>query len=184
MLKRLAPILSVLTCVLLDTAVIPVLYRGVYVVPLSLLAVIAIAVHLGRMRGMLYGMIAGLLLDITTGNMGLKLFPYILIGFVIGFLLDQHEMPHRGMEKAERIRVITVRAVWVFVLYAIYEITMLIYQYFSTAVFKWVFVRNLSVRVCLFTVLSLLLHGLFYRIYIGKRTQTHKDARYREVKHF
>lgn len=182
MLKRLAPILSVLICFMLDTAVIPMLYGGIYLIPLSLLAVIAIAIHLGRMRGMLYGMIAGLLLDITTGNLGLKLFPYILFGFLIGFLLDQQKTPSRSMKKSERFAIVAIRGVWIFVLYAIYEIVMLIYQYFSTAVFEWVYVRNLLLRALLFMTLSLLLHGLFRRIYIGRKARN--DARFREVKHF
>lgn len=182
MLKRLAPIISVLICFLLDTAVIPMLYGGIFLVPLSLLAVIAIAIHLGRMRGMLYGMIAGLLPDITTGHLGLKLFPYILLGFLIGFLLDQQKIPNRSMKKSERFGIVATRGIWIFVLYALYEIVMLIYQYFSTAVFEWIYVRNLFLRALLFMILSLLLHGLFRRIFVGKKVRD--DTRFREAKHF
>ena len=184
MLKRLAPIISVLFCVLLDTAVIPVIYNGIFLIPLSLIAVIAIGIQLGRMSGMLYGMISGLLLDISAGSLGLKLFPYILIGFLIGFLLDQQEQPSRSMEKFERFRIIVVRSVWIFVLTFIYEVVMLVYQYFSTAVFEWIYVRNLLLRVLMIVALSLLLHGLFRRIYTGRNKKAAKGNRYREVKHF
>ena len=184
MLKRLAPIISILICVLLDTAVLPVFYNGIFLIPLSLLAVIAIGIQLGRMSGMLYGMIAGLLLDITSGSLGLKLFPYILIGFLIGFLLDQQEQPSRSMEKFERFRIIVVRSVWIFILVTVYEIVMLVYQYFSTAIFEWRYVGNLFLRVLITVALSLLLHAPFRRIYIGKSKLTSKGNRYREVKHF
>lgn len=184
MLKRLAPIITILICVLLDTAIIPVFYNGIFLIPLSLIAVIAIAILLGRMSGMLYGLISGLLLDISTGSLGLKLFPYILIGFLIGFLLDQQEEPSRSMDKFERFRLIVVRGVWIFVLVAIYEIVMLVYQYFSTAVFEWIYVRNLLARVLLIDALSLLLHGFFRSVFIGRNKRTRNDKRYREVKHF
>jgi len=182
--KRLTPIFTVLLSVLLDTAVIPVLYNGVFQIPLSLIAIIAIGIQLGRMRGMLYGMIAGLLMDICTGNMGLKLFPYILIGFLIGFLLDQQPEPSRSMEKFERFRILVVRSVWIFVLVAIYEVVMLVYQYFNTAIFEWIFVRNLALRVLMVVALCLLLHNFFKRIFIGKNKQADKSKAYREVKHF
>ena len=54
------------------------------------------ALRLARMRGMLYGMIAGLLMDISAGTLGMKPFPFIIIGFLIGFLLDQQPeiVPH------------------------------------------------------------------------------------------
>ena len=184
MFKRLAPIISVLVCVLLDTAVIPVFYNGIFLVPLTLVTVIAIGIQLGRMSGMLYGMISGLLLDISSGSLGLKLFPYILIGFLIGFLLDQQDQPSRSMDRFERFRIIVVRSVWIFVLVAVYEIVMLVYQYFSTAIFEWLYVRNLLIRVLVVVALSLALHLPFRRIFVGKRKQTSKGKRYREVKHF
>ena len=48
MLKRIAPLLTVLLSVLLDTAVIPVFYCGRFALPLSLIVVILIGVQLGR----------------------------------------------------------------------------------------------------------------------------------------
>ena len=50
MLKRIAPLLTVLLSVLLDTAVVPVFYYGRFVLPLSLIVVILIGVQLGRNR--------------------------------------------------------------------------------------------------------------------------------------
>ena len=73
MLKKILPALAIVFSVLLDTAVLPVFLYGRYLIPVSLILVILIGIQLGRMNGMLYGMIAGLLLDISTGTLGLKL---------------------------------------------------------------------------------------------------------------
>ena len=185
MLKRLAPFLTILFSVLLDTAVLPVFYYGRYLIPLSLVIVILIGIQLGRMSGMLYGMIAGLLLDITAGSLGMKLIPYILIGFLIGFLLDQQSEIDRSMERRERWQLLAVRMIWIAVLVAIHEIVMLVYQYFSTAIFHWNYILDLVIRVVMVTLLCILLYPPFHRIYIGKvNTARAKGRRFREVKQF
>ena len=187
MLKRLAPAITVLLSFLLDTAVIPMLYTSVYQIPLSLVVVILIGIQLGRFNGMLYGMIAGLLLDISTGSLGLKLFAYILIGFLIGFLLDPMDAPAEKKGKlgrSEQLRIVLVRAVWIAVLFGIYETVLLVYQYFSTAVFEWIYVRNLLVRVLSLTALTSLLYPVFHRIYLGKARNARQRRNTREVKNF
>ena len=183
MLKRLAPLLAVLLSILLDTAVIPAFYYGRYLIPLTLIVVIAIGVQLGRMSGMLYGMITGLLLDVTAGTLGMKLIPYLMIGFLIGFLLDGQPEITRNTQKGERIQLIAVRAIWIFALVVVYEIIMMIYQYFSTAIFEWKYVRDLLIRTGAVTLLCIALHPFFHRIFIGKAD--HSSTRLtREVKHF
>ncbi|MDY5220576.1 MAG: ECF transporter S component [Aristaeellaceae bacterium] len=184
MLKRLAPFATVLLSVLLDTAILPVFYNGRFLLPLSLVVVILIGVQLGRTYGMLYGMIGGLLLDITTGTLGMKLFPYVLIGFLIGFLLDQQPEIDRSMERIERVHILMIRVIWISVLVALYEVVMLIFQYFSTAVFTWVYVGNLAIRVVLITALTQILHPAFHRLYIGRSRQAGGGRATREVKHF
>ena len=184
MLKRLAPIISVLFCVLLDTAVIPVIYNGIFLIPLSLIAVIAIGIQLGRMYGMLYGLIAGLLLDISSGTLGLKLAPYLLIGFLIGFLLDAQPEISRSSERKERLQLLAVRAIWIFALVVLHEIILMIYQYFSTAIFEWKYVRDLLIRVVETVALCLLFYQPFHAIFIGRADQAHNSRTTREVKHF
>lgn len=184
MLKRIAPILTILLSVLLDTAIIPVFYYGRFLLPLSLIVVILIGIQLGRTYGLLYGTIAGLLLDVTTGTLGMKLFPYMIIGFLVGFLLDQQPEIDRSMERIERLHILAIRMIWISVLLAIYEIVMLVLQYFSTAIFTWVYVGNLAIRVLLLTALTQLLHPVFHRIYIGKTVQGGNGRTTREVKHF
>ena len=183
MLKRFAPLLTVLLSVLLDTAVIPVFYYGRFVLPLSLIVVILIGVQRGRTYGLLYGMIAGLLLDVTAGTLGMKLFPYLAIGFLIGFLLDQQPEIDRNMDRIERLNILAIRMIWISVLITVYEAVMLVLQYFSTAIFTWVYVGNLAIRVVMITVLTQLLHPAFHRLYVGKAAQGGGRST-REVKHF
>lgn len=184
MFKRIAPILSVLISLILDTAVIPQLYGGIFVVPLSLLVVIGIGILLGRIRGMLYGLISGLLIDISAGTLGMKTFAYVAIGFLIGFLLDQQDVFTKTLPRSERSRQTLMRCVWVFVLYMLYEIAMLLIQYFSNAVFKWIYVLWLLVRSLIATAVYSLLHPLFRRMFIGKYTISAAGRKTREVKSY
>lgn len=184
MLKKLLPPLTIVLSVLLDTAVIPVFYYGRYLIPLSMIVVILIGIQLGRMSGMLYGLIAGLLLDISAGSLGMKLFPYILIGFLIGFLLDQQPEIDRSMERRDRLQLLAVRIIWIGVLVLLNEIIMLVYHYFSTAVFHWVYVRDLLIRSAMVIALCILFYPAFYRMYVGKASKSRKDRSTREVKHF
>ncbi|MBQ8506635.1 MAG: ECF transporter S component [Clostridia bacterium] len=184
MLRRLAPLLTTLLTVLLDTAVIPVFYTGRFLVPLSLVVVILIGIQLGRTSGMLYGMIAGLLLDISTGSIGMKFFPYIAIGFLIGFLLDQQPEIHRGMERIDRIHIIAIRLIWIIVLVVINEIVMLVIQYFNTAMFKWSYVGTLLLRSVLTTLLAQLLYPLTRVLYRGRKKAAGGNRSTREVKNF
>lgn len=184
MLKKLAPLLAVICSLLLDTAILPAFYYGRYSLPLSLAVVILIAIQLGRTNGMLYGMIAGLLLDITTGTLGMKLIPYILIGFLIGFLLDQQPEVSRSSDRKERLELIAVRVIWIFALLVIYEIVMLVYQYFSTAIFEWKYVRDLLLRTSAITALCILLHPFFHALFIGGKAKSSGKRASREVKRF
>ena len=182
MLRRLAPLFAVLIAFLLDTAVLPVFYYGRYLVPLTLMVVILTGIQRGRTQGMLYGLVAGLLLDVTAGTLGLKLFPYVLIGFLIGFFLDQQPEIDRSMQRRDRTQLLLVRAIWISVLLFLHELVLLIYQYFNTATFEWAYVRDLFIRVLLLTALCLIAYTPFHAIYFG-RARAGAGAP-REVKNF
>lgn len=183
MLRKLAPIFTVLLSVLLDSSIIHMLYHGVFLIPVSLIVIIMISMLLGRAWGVLYGLIAGLILDVTAGSLGLKLFGYIAIGFMIGLMLDQQD--HRGaIERDVRIRNAVSRIIWIAVFVGLYEIVMLVYQYFSTAIFEWGFVRNMLIRLGTLLVLSALSYPLFRRMYLGKRSRFAGHQNTREVKNF
>ncbi|MBR6890230.1 MAG: ECF transporter S component, partial [Clostridia bacterium] len=87
MLRRFIPAIMILVCVILDTTILPIVYGGVYTVPLTVVAVLLIGMLMGRMRGLLYGTIGGLLIDITTGTLGMMTFFFMAVGFVIGLIL-------------------------------------------------------------------------------------------------
>ena len=184
MLRRLAPLLATLLAILLDSAVIPIFYSGRFLVPLSLLVVILIGIQLGRVSGLLYGAIAGLLLDISTGSIGMKFFPYIAIGFLIGFLLDQQPEIRRGMERIDRIHIIAIRLIWISVLVVLHEVVMLVIQYFNTAMFRWSYVGTLLLRALLTTLLAQALYPLTRRIFRGKEKGVGGGRSTREVKNF
>ena len=184
MLRRLSPLFAVLIALLLDTAVIPVLYYGRFLVPLTLIVVIEIGIQRGRTLGMIYGLVAGVLLDVSAGSLGLKLFPYVLIGFLIGFFLDQQPQIDRTMDRRERTQRMLVRIIWISALLLVFEIVMLVYQYFNTAVFEWIYVRDLFIRVAMMTVLCLISYPLFHSIFFGNVRAAHNSSASREVKYF
>lgn len=183
-MKRLVPILLTLLSVLLDTAVLPVFLYGRYLIPISLAAVILIGIQRGRMSGMLYGLIAGLLLDVSAGTLGMKLLPYVLIGFLVGFFLDSQPQISRSLDQKERLQLYAVRAIWICVPVLLYEIVMLVYQYFSTAIFEWKYVRDLLARTLLTIGLCLLLYRPFYAMLVGKQDRGLHSRGTREVKRF
>ena len=184
MLRRLAPLFAVLIAFLLDTAILPVFYYGQFLMPLTLIVVIVTGIQLGRVWGMLYGLIAGALLDVSAGTLGMKLFPYVLIGFLIGFFLDQQPQIDRSMDRSERTQLMLVRIIWIAALLIVHEVVMLIYQYFHTAVFEWYYVRDLVIRVGLVTVLCLIAYPLFHAICFGRAKASRSGRSTREVKNF
>lgn len=184
MLRRLSPLFAVLLTFLLDTAILPVLYYGRYLVPLTLVVVILTGIQLGRTQGMLYGLIAGVLLDISAGILGMKLFPYVIIGYLIGFLLDQQKEIDRNMDRRDRFQLRLVRIIWIAALLLLYEIITLIFQYFNTAVFAWIYVRDLLIRTAITIALCMILYPFFHAIYFGRTRAARNSRSPREVKKF
>ena len=181
MLRRFAPALLVLGCFILDTTLLPIVYTGVYAVPLTLVVVLLIGMLTGRMRGLLYGTIGGLLIDITTGTLGMMTFFFMAVGFVIGLILyNPGERLRTARRHAGRKRV--QRVVWVFVLYALGELALFVVQYFSTAELRPAYFVNIGVRSLICAVLTLLLRPVAYAILLGEKRRV--PTRHREVKSF
>ena len=184
MLRRLAPFLLVLACFILDTTVLPVAYGGIYTVPLTAVAVLCIGMVLGRMRGLLYGTLGGLLMDITTGTLGMMTYFFMFIGFMIGLIVyvpSERILPSRRKQQ----RRLFWRAAWVFALYALGEVALLTIQYFNTATFQWIYLLNIIIRAAVCTVLCTLLRPVFAWMLVGKTpAKSGKKSREREVKRF
>ncbi len=182
MLRRLTPALLILACFILDTTVLPVVYGGIYTVPLTAVAVLLIGMLRGRMRGLLYGTIGGLLIDITSGTLGMMMFFFMAMGYLIGLILsNSEERPRAGRRLVRKLRV--KRAAWVFALYAIGEIVLFVIQYFNTAVIGWRYFMNIAIRAAICTALTLLMRPLASSLLVGK-DRGRIPTRNREVKSF
>ncbi|MDO4739042.1 MAG: rod shape-determining protein MreD [Eubacteriales bacterium] len=86
MFRRIFPFLAVLLFVVADTSVVPMAAQG-WLYPLfGYTAVLTFGLLLGRTRGALYGIIAGLLVDVTSSiPFGLMTVLYAVGGFASGF---------------------------------------------------------------------------------------------------
>ena len=69
-------------------------------------------------------------------------------------------------------------------LVVLFEIVMLVYQYFSTAILKWSYIRDLLVRTLITTALVMLLTPLMKRLSSGKAVRIGKKRTTQEVKKF
>jgi len=182
LLRRFAPALLILATFLLDTTVLPIVYGGVYAVPLTVVAVLLIGMLMGRMRGLLYGTIGGLLIDITSGTLGIMTFFFMAVGFLIGLILyNPGEHLRTGRRVAHRKQL--QRGIWVFVLYTLGEIVLLVIQYFNTATLQWMYFVNIVVRALIVTALTLLLRPAAYHLLLGGN-RGRVPTRDREVKSF
>ncbi|MBQ6373484.1 MAG: hypothetical protein IJJ45_03255 [Clostridia bacterium] len=182
MLRRITPALVILFCFLMDTALIPAVYRGVYVVPLTIIAVLSIGMILGRMSGLLFGTFGGLLMDITSGTLGMMTFFFMWSGFMIGLIVYAPGERILASRRKRRRRVIW-RASWVFSLYALGEVALFLIQYFNTASFEFIYLFNILVRAAICTALTMLLNPLMQRLLVG-RGNDRATPRNREVKSF
>ena len=163
----------ILACVTLDTTVLPVVYGGVYTVPLTVVAVFLI--------GMLMGRMSGLLIDITTGTLGMMTFFFMAVGFMIGLILyNPGERLRTARRHAGRKRV--QRVAWVFVLYALGELALFVVQYFNTAELRPVYFVNIVIRALICAALTLLLRPVAYAILVGDKRRV--PTRHREVKSY
>lgn len=181
MLRPLLPALFTLLSVILDTTVLPIAFGGVFAVPLTLVTVMLIGMLMGRVFGLLYGTIGGLLIDITTGTLGMMMAYFMAAGFLIGLIVYQPEGQYISAARRRATRRGWVRpAAWTFVLCAAGEVALLVYQYFHTAVFKPEYLLYILARAAICTAVSLLLRPLFSAALVSRRP----TSRAREVKNF
>ncbi|MGN0801698.1 MAG: rod shape-determining protein MreD [Candidatus Faecivicinus sp.] len=182
MLRKLTPFLTTLLAMLLDTAVIPVFYHGIYTMPLTLVVVLCIGLLKGRLQGLLFGMIGGLLIDITTGTLGTMTFFFMAVGFLTALIVDENnDRPITG------IRFHLRRAAVAFILCLLGEIVFAVYHYFVTAVFEWYLLRSMVLRALIAAAMTVLLCPLLDRLYNGRRSSVHSRSyagNKREVKYF
>ena len=177
MLRRLMPSVIILLCVLADTSVIPVFYHGVLTVPLTMVAAMCISLAHGRMFGLLYGMIGGLLIDVTTGTLGILTFAFMTTGFLIGMALNEENARPR-----ERGRRWLRRAVAAFLLYLAVDLVFLVYRYFVTNSFELFYLRGCLLRSLMTAILTMLFCPVTERLLLGRNGRD--QGRGREVRHY
>jgi len=183
LLRRITPALAILLCVILDTTIIPMLYSGPYLVPLTMAMVFLIGMLKGRTNGVLYGMIGGLLIDISAGTLGMMTFYMMAVGFMIGLILyTSTERPVLSARQLRRIRL--NRAAWVFALYTVGELVLFTIQYFHTAIIEPVYFLNILIRSVIMLALTVLLRPLANTLFVGRRKTASTAGRTREVKSY
>lgn len=86
MFRRMFPVLIIVLFLVIDTSVIPIITAG-WIYPLmAYTAVLTFGLLLGRTRGALFGIIGGLLMDVTASvPFGLMTVFYALGGYAAGF---------------------------------------------------------------------------------------------------
>ena len=183
MFRRIVPTLLILICVTLDSTLIPIIYRGTYSVPLTVVAVLSIGMVMGRMQGLLYGTFAGLLLDITTGTLGMMTFFLMAIGFMIGLILNASVNQPQPTRRRQRRRILWP-SVWIAALYAAGELVFLFIQYFNTAEMQWIYILNILIRAAICTALVMLLNPTMEILLLGPVSSRNTNPRQREVKRF
>ena len=180
MLRRLSPLIATLLAMLLDTAVIPILYHGTYTFPLTLVIVLCIGLLLGRLRGLLFGMIGGVLIDISTGTLGMMTFFFMAAGFLVALIVDE-----TNDRRMAGVRFHLRRGGVSFAMYMLGEIVFGVYRYFLTAAFEWIFVQHMVLRSLMVAVLVGLFCPMLGRLFFGRRhAQRRTIGSKREVKHF
>jgi len=159
MLRRIMPYLLIVLLALIDVSVVPVFTSSVYVLPLTLIFVICVSMVLGRLHGVLGALLGGLLIDILTGYpVGYMMIAYPACCFITGlFGYDTDDM--RAKDDYSRLNAFIRRAVCVFIVMALFELVIIIYQYFHTALMQGWFFVNALVRTLIATVL---VSGAYY----------------------
>ena len=180
MLRRFTPFIITLLAMLLDTAVIPILYHGTYAFPLTLVVVLCIGLLLGRLRGLLYGMIGGLLTDISAGTLGMMTFFFMAAGFLVALIVDE-----TNDRRMAGVRFHLRRAGVSFAMCMLGEIVFGVYRYFLTAFFDWRFAQHMLLRSVMVAALVVVFCPVLSRLFFGRaRAQRRTLGSKREVKHF
>ena len=181
MRRRIVPVALVLLAVMIDTSVIPALFRNTWTVSLTLVTVLALAVGLGRISGILAGTLGGLLIDILVGYpVGFRMALFVLAAFVAGLI---GYLPEKERILAGR-RLYARRLVAYLLVLAFLELIVYGYEYFTTALFEWRYLLNALIRAGISTALCMLLGPVWLRWILGKPKKNVVAGNTREVKSF
>lgn len=151
--RKVLPYILALFGVLLDVSILPQLVVDPKLPIFSFCVVVALGMVLGRARGALVGLFSGLFIDVTVGNpVGLVISLCILAGYLSGFV--------RSIKKGRSLVHLIIPVVCV----AMYELTMLLYQYVNTGAFYFGDMFSGTFRIAADVILIHLLYLLFAAI--------------------
>lgn len=182
MFRRIMPYLLIVALVLIDVSVVPVFTAGVYVLPMTLIFVICVSMVLGRLHGVLGALLGGLLVDVLTGYpVGFMMIAYPAICLITGmFGYDTDEV--RAQEDYSRIKAFLRRALVVFIVMALFEIVIIVYQYFHTALLQVWYFTNALIRTALISGLVSVLYYPVSMLLLGPEDARVRIGSKREVR--
>ena len=156
MLRRYLPLITLIIAVMIDISVVPMLsIEGLdgYMPLFSLMSVVALGLLLGKTRGILWGLVGGLLLDILVGSqMGLFSLICAGVGLIAGFSGRKYE------------RYVVMTSVTALVCAAVYEIAMLIYLYLAGGQISAGIMKMIGVKLLASMALAQILYWLYRRM--------------------
>ena len=141
--KRLFATGMVLLCVLIDTAIIPFeVQNPSYYPKFTLLTILTIALLMGRTQGILYGLVGGVMMDISLLiPTGLVSVLYTIAGFLAGYI-----------GRKMRLRILS-SIVAPFIAMMVYEVTMIFYSISSGVLFSASMLVPMLIRTAIGCVL-------------------------------
>lgn len=150
MFRRILPPILVVFTFLLDTAILPVFFEH-WLIPLSaLLTVHTLGLLLGRTNGTLYGMLAGLAVDISLGTpLGLMTLFYGGLGYMGGWF-------GRVMFRNPLAPVISAA-----VCFSAFELGVTVYTTIASAAFSGEMFIHALIRIAMDIVLTEVLYILY-----------------------
>ena len=142
MIRRILPFLLIVIVFLVDSTVLP-MFTVSWVVPVfGLVLIHCLGLLLGRTRGLFYGMIMGLLVDITVSTpLGLMTVIYALMGYAGGWF-------SRIMWRSRLAPVVSAT-----ICFALYEFIMDLYLIFMSLQYEPALVLRSLVRVPIYVAL-------------------------------
>ena len=152
-MRRFLPLVLLLAALLLDTSILPVLIDH-WAMPMLLLdSVIVLGLLLGRTRGLMYGTIAGVMLDVSVGShFGMYFLLYTAFGYLAGIAGRKFQ------------RYLLTTALTPLIILSLFEIIMAVNQIIIGIDPTGAMFIEMAVRIVIQTVLTQFMYLLYNRL--------------------
>ena len=154
----------IILCVLIDTAVIPFeAANPIYYPKFTLLTIITIALLMGRTQGILYGLVGGVLMDISLLiPVGFTSVLYTVTGFLAGYI-----------GRKMRIRILSSIVAPILSM-MVYEIAMTIYYVSVGGMFDWMMILGGFIRSLIGCAIIQIMYIAFKAVFKPKYSRYEK----------